>query len=574
MKTLFRYLKSYSLYCFLGPLFKLIEVIFELYVPLVLRDLIEEGISLGDQSFTVKCVIKIALLGLMGFLSALSAQFFAARASAHATGDLKKDLFSHIQQLSFSQIGVIGKNTLFSRLTVDMNQIQTGVNLGLRLLLRSPFVVFGAMIMAFFVNKRSAVYFVILIPLMFLFTFFVLLKTIPMISRNQKLLDKVITVTRENLTGTRVIRAFRHEDEEVRQFTDLTENQSSLQLATAKLSLLLNPVTTILVNVFTVLLISNGKVQFDNRVLSQADLLALYNYMSMILVELIKLANLIITLTRSIASANRIQEIMNTVPEDIPRVLSSASVFHAENSIFIDRASFCYPSASVPAISNLSFSSRPGETIGIIGGIGSGKTTLGYLIAGYYLPTDGTISLYGKCTSSTDPKELRQNIGFVFQHAKLVSGTVRTNLQWSVPNATDVQMIEALKTAQAWDYLETKQGLDTVIERDGRNLSGGQRQRLSIARALLLKPRILIFDDSASALDYITEAKLRKALACLSWKPTKVIISQRISSIQHADKILVLDRGHLAGIGTHEQLLSNCPEYIGIAQSQGMEAES
>ena len=571
MKTLFRYLKSYSLYCFLGPLFKLIEVIFELYVPLVLRDLIEKGIIVGDQNFALKCVLKIAFLGLLGFLSALTAQFFAARASAHATGDLKKDLFAHIQQFSFSQIGSIGKNTLFSRLTVDMNQIQTGINLALRLLLRSPFVVFGAMFMAFSVNTRSAVYFVILIPLMFLFTFFVLLKTIPMISRNQRLLDRVITVTRENLTGTRVIRAFRHEDEEIRQFTDLTETQSSLQLASAKLSLLLNPIATVFVNIFTILLIRNGKIQFVNGSLSQAELLALYNYMSMILVELIKLANLIITLTRSIASAERIQEIMNTVPEDMPQNLCYSSHTYFENSLSVNNVSFCYSSASVPTISNISFSAMPGETIGIIGGIGSGKTTLGHLIAGYYLPTEGNVFLFGKDTSSTDPKDLRQDIGFVFQRATLVSGTVRTNLQWSAPDATDEQMIEALKTAQAWEYLETKQGLDTVIERDGRNLSGGQRQRLSIARALVRKPRILLFDDSASALDYITEAKLRMALAGLPWAPTKIIISQRISSIQHANTILVLDKGRLAGIGTHEQLLANCPEYIGIAQSQGME---
>ena len=571
MKAISKYLKPYLLYCVLGPLFKLLEVVFELYVPLVVKDLIEDGIACNSQQIIFRCTVTIIILGLMGFLSALLAQHFAAKASAHAVGDMKEDLFTHIQKLSFSQLNSLGKSTLFSRMTSDMNQIQTGINLALRLLLRSPFVVFGAMIMAFFVNKESAFYFVILIPILFLITFAILLYTIPLFSKNQKTLDSLVNVTRENLTGTRVIRAFRHEKEEIAEFNDLTDKLSAVQNLSSAISTVLNPVTTILVNIFIVLMIRNGLTLYKNGSVTQGDLLALYNYMSMILVELIKLSNLVITITKALASSNRVNEILLTEPLDVPKSISSGSTRDEETSIDFTDVSYKYPDSNVPAIYPLSFKVRPGEVLGIIGGIGSGKTTLGHLIAGYYIPSDGYVSILGNDTSRSNPSDIRKNIGFVFQKASLISGTVRSNLKWGDTEATDEEMVKALEAAQAWSFLKEKKGLDTVVEREGRNFSGGQRQRLSIARALIRKPDILILDDSSSALDYITESRLRTALSGLQWHPTVVIISQRIASILHADRILVLRNGYLVGNGTHSELLADCDEYREIAVSQGME---
>ena len=570
MKTLLRYLKSYTLYCVLGPLFKLLEVVFELYVPLLIRDLIEYGINQNNKDVIIRCVIKVALFALFGFASALTAQWFAAKASARAVGNMRKDLFDHIQQFSFSQLELLGKSSLFSRLTVDMNQVQSGVNLALRLLLRSPFVVFGAMIMAFTVNVRSAVYFAILIPVMFMITFSILLYTIPLMSRSRQQLDKVVTVTRENLTGSRVIRAFRHEPEEIRHFQKESTVLSNLLELSSNISLLLNPITTILVNIFIILMIRNGRLQFFSGSITQGEVLALYNYMSMILVELIKLANLIITLTRSVASADRIQAVFEIVPDDIPEKVSS---FFNEPSkgIHFEKVSFSYPNSNVPTLNDITFEIGPGETVGIIGGIGSGKTTLGHLIAGYYRPTRGTVSLFGNDTRTADPVSLRNHIGFVFQKTELSSGTIRSNLLWSSCSASDDEMVESLQIAQAWDFLKAKNGLDTEVERDGKNYSGGQKQRISIARALIRKPELLVFDDSASALDFMTESNLRASLSRLPWNPIKVIISQRIASIEHADIILVLDKGELVGAGKHSDLLKSCKEYRDIAMSQGME---
>ena len=574
MKLISKYLKPYLLYSVLGPLFKLLEVVFELYVPLVVKDLIENGISESSYPVIVKCTVTIVALGLMGFLSALLAQHFAAKVSAQATGDLKLDLFSHIQKLSFNQIDSLGKSTLLSRLTYDMNQIQTGVNLALRLLLRSPFVVFGAMIMAFMVNRQSAFYFVVLIPILFVITFAVLLYTIPLFSKSQGKLDHLVNITRENLTGTRVIRAFGHEKEEISEFETNASELYRIQNLSSVISTILNPATTIIVNIFIVILIRNGYSLFKNGVISQGDILALYNYMSMILVELIKLSNLVITITKSLASANRIDKVLSIIPADIPDGIQNGTQKDTAQKILFENVSFSYPGSSVPALSTLSFEVQTGETLGIIGGIGSGKTTLGHLIAGYYLPSDGTVKILGLDSSHTDPKKIRDYIGYVFQKASLIAGTVRSNLQWGCLNASDQEMIESLEAAQAWSFLESKNGLDTAVEREGKNFSGGQRQRLSIARTLVKKPKVLILDDSASALDFITESRLRSAISQLSWHPTVVIISQRITSLMHADRILVLQNGKLVGNGTHEELLETCLEYKEIALSQGMEVEN
>ena len=574
MKLISKYLKPYLLYSVLGPLFKLLEVVFELYVPLVVKDLIENGISESSYPVIVKCTVTIVALGLMGFLSALLAQHFAAKVSAQATGDLKLDLFSHIQKLSFNQIDSLGKSTLLSRLTYDMNQIQTGVNLALRLLLRSPFVVFGAMIMAFMVNRQSAFYFVVLIPILFVITFAVLLYTIPLFSKSQGKLDHLVNITRENLTGTRVIRAFGHEKEEISEFETNASELYRIQNLSSVISTILNPATTIIVNIFIVILIRNGYSLFKNGVISQGDILALYNYMSMILVELIKLSNLVITITKSLASANRIDKVLSIIPADIPDGIQNGTQKDTAQKILFENVSFSYPGSSVPALSTLSFEVQTGETLGIIGGIGSGKTTLGHLIAGYYIPSDGTVKILGLDSSHTDPKKIRDYIGYVFQKASLIAGTVRSNLQWGCLNASDQEMIESLEAAQAWSFLESKNGLDTAVEREGKNFSGGQRQRLSIARTLVKKPKVLILDDSASALDFITESRLRSAISQLSWHPTVVIISQRITSLMHADRILVLQNGKLVGNGTHEELLETCLEYKEIALSQGMEVEN
>jgi len=574
MKLISKYLNPYLLYSVLGPLFKLLEVVFELYVPLVVKDLIENGISESSYPVIVKCTVTIVALGLMGFLSALLAQHFAAKVSAQATGDLKLDLFSHIQKLSFNQIDSLGKSTLLSRLTSDMNQIQTGVNLALRLLLRSPFVVFGAMIMAFMVNRQSAFYFVVLIPILFIITFAVLLYTIPLFSKSQGKLDHLVNITRENLTGTRVIRAFGHEKEEISEFETNASELYRIQNLSSVISTILNPATTIIVNIFIVILIRNGYSLFKNGVISQGDILALYNYMSMILVELIKLSNLVITITKSLASANRIDKVLSIIPADIPDDIQNGTQKDTAQKILFENVSFSYPGSSVPALSTLSFEVQTGETLGIIGGIGSGKTTLGHLIAGYYLPSDGTVKILGLDSSHTDPKKIRDYIGYVFQKASLIAGTVRSTLQWGCLNASDQEMIESLEAAQAWSFLESKNGLDTAVEREGKNFSGGQRQRLSIARTLVKKPKVLILDDSASALDFITESRLRSAISQLSWHPTVVIISQRITSLMHADRILVLQNGKLVGNGTHEELLETCLEYKEIALSQGMEVEN
>ncbi|MBQ6148777.1 MAG: ABC transporter ATP-binding protein [Oscillospiraceae bacterium] len=571
MKTLLKHLKSYSLYCVLGPLFKLLEVVFELYVPLVLKDLIEIGIKMGDDKYVLISFLKILLLGIFGFLSALSAQLFAAKASARASSDMKKELFENIQSLSFSQLESLGASTLYSRMTNDMNQIQSGVNLALRLLLRSPFVVFGAMVMAFQVNTKSALYFVVVIPLLFLLTFAILIYTIPLLKKEQKTIDRVVNSTRENLTGTRVIRAFRHEETEIIEFTALTEQLTQIQNVLSKATSFLNPVTTVVVNLFILLLIKDGRVQFYNGAISQGEVLALYNYMSMILVELIKLSNLVITISRAITSSNRVEEIINLSSEDFSINEKPASDALPSNEVLLRDVSYCYPDSPAEAISDISLALDKGETLGIIGGIGSGKSTLANIIAGYYRPTHGHVWIEGLETSKVSSQTIRDKIGFVFQKASLFSGTIRSNLSWGSSQATDSDMIHALEAAQAWDFLSEKNGLDTVVEREGKNFSGGQRQRLCIARALVKQSPVLILDDSYSALDYITESKMRNAIAHLEWHPTTITISQRISSIQHADHILVLKNGAQVGYGSHQELLSNCDEYREIALSQGIE---
>ena len=557
MKKLLIYLKGYEKETILAPLFKMLEALFELFVPLVMAAVIDTGIAQRDRGYIVRMCLLLIALGVIGLVCSITAQFFAARAATGFSTRLRHALFSHIQSLSYTEMDTVGTSTLITRMTSDINQVQSGVNLVLRLFLRSPFIVFGAMIMAFTVDATAAWIFVVAIPLLSVVVFGIMLWTMPLYKRVQSALDGVLRLTRENLSGVRVIRAFNKEEEERAHFREQNEKLTGLQKFVGRISGLMNPVTYVIVNGAVVVLLYTGAVRVDAGLLTQGAVVALVNYMSQILVELVKLANLIITVTKAIACGNRIQNVF-----EVRNSLKPGS--YVGNDEESGKAG-----AGNESLTDITFRAVTGETVGIIGGTGSGKTSLVNLIPRFYDATRGAVLYDGRDVKEYDPEALRQRVGIVPQRAVLFAGTIADNLRWGKQDATEEEMWEALTIAQAREFVEKKEGgLFASVAQGGKNLSGGQRQRLTIARALIRKPEVLILDDSASALDFATDAALRRAIAGMREKPITFIVSQRTSSILHADRILVLDDGEIAGMGTHEQLLKDCPVYQEIYDSQ------
>ena len=566
MKKLFVYLKEYRRESVLGPLFKLLEAGFELIVPLVVAAIIDRGIRGQDQGYVIRMCLVLVALGLVGLLCSVTAQYFAAKASVGFVTKLRGALYRHIQGFSYQTLDRAGTSTLITRMTSDMNQVQTGLNLALRLLLRSPFVVFGAMIMAFTIDARAALWFAAAIPALSLVVFGIMLVSIPLYRKVQGLLDRVLGATRENLTGVRVLRAFGKEDAETEDFRQKNEAHTAMQKYVGRISALMNPVTYVIINLAILFLIRTGALRVEAGIIGQGAVVALYNYMSQILVELIKLANLIINITKSVACGKRIQSVM-----EIPAGEETAQGLPAGDPRFrvqLIHAGLRYTEGAEEALTDVSLSVLPGETVGVIGGTGSGKSTLVNLIPRFYEATEGRVLVDGKDVRAWDAPALRQRIGVVPQKAVLFKGTVRDNLRWGNAEATDGEIMAAVRIAQAEDVIASKGGLDAEIEQAGRNLSGGQRQRLTIARALVKKPEILILDDSSSALDFATDAALRRALREMEGRPTVFIVSQRTSSIRHADQIVVLDDGRAVGVGRHEELLESCQVYREIYESQ------
>ena len=598
MRKLLIYLKDYKKESILGPLFKLLEASFELIVPLVVASMIDVGIPAQDKGYIVKMALVLVALGIIGLTSSVTAQFFAAKAAVGFATKVRHALFEHIQKLTFGQMDSQGAATLITRMTSDVNQVQNGVNLVLRLFLRSPFIVFGAMIMAFTVDVKAALIFVVVIPLLLIVVFAILLISIPMFGRVQENLDQVMRTTRENLTGSRVIRAFAKEPEEIEEFQRENRVLRNVQVVAGRVSALMNPVTYIIINGGLMALIYVGALQIEGGILSQGQVVALINYMSQILVELIKLANLIITVTKAIACGNRIEAVME-IPAGFPEesgetgrspMQDDMKLTESKNGsgksgislspealpredcpykVVFDQVGMAYNEGGDEAISDVNLKVKKGETIGVIGGTGSGKSTLVNLIPRFYDVTRGRVLVDGIDVRDMEPEKLRSKIGMVLQKAVLFRGTIRENLFWGNEGADDEEIWKALETAQAKEFVEQKEdGLDTMIEQEGRNLSGGQRQRLSIARALVRKPEILILDDSSSALDYATDLKLRQAIKALPGDMTVFIVSQRASSLMHAEQILVLDDGDVVGLGTHEKLLRSCETYREIYNTQ------
>ena len=566
MKRLMKYLKEYRMESVLGPLFKLLEALLELFVPLVMASVIDQGIQTGDKGYILGRCAVLAALAVVGLVFSITAQYFAARASVGFAANLREALFGHIGKLSYGQMDRIGSDTLISRITSDVNQVQSGLNLALRLLLRSPFVVFGAMIMAFTIDVKSALVFLAVIPALSLVVFGIMLWSLPRYRAVQKNLDGVLEKTRENLTGVRVIRAFRMEEDETEAFARRNEALTALQKKVGRVSAVMNPATYVIVNLGIIALIHRGAIRVDAGILTQGQVVALYNYMSQILVELIKLASLILSITRALACAGRIESVLKIEPDmagaDKPRAMRGAGVAFEDVSL-------TYPGGGAAALNHVTFAARPGETIGVIGGTGSGKTSLVNLIPRFYDATAGRVTVGGEDVRTLSTDALRSRIGAVPQKAQLFRGTVRENLLWGDPDADDDRLWEALTAAQAREIVESRpEGLDYGIAQGGRNLSGGQRQRLTIARALVRRPQILILDDSASALDFATDLALRRAIKSLDYHPTVFIVSQRTSSIRHADRIVVLDEGNVCGVGTHEELMASCPVYREIHMSQ------
>ncbi|MDE6597073.1 MAG: ABC transporter ATP-binding protein/permease [Clostridia bacterium] len=568
MQKLLKYLKNYKLQSILAPLFKLLEAAFELFVPLIVSAIIDRGISggAGWQYIVYACLILIGL-GALGLVSAVAAQYFAARAAVGFSKELRHDLFSKMQSLSYADIDGLGTSKMITRMTSDVNQIQSGVNLVLRLFMRSPFIVFGAMVMAFIINVTAGGVFAVAIAVLCVVVFGIMLISIPLYKKSQGKLDKVTTSTRETLTGARVLRAFCKEEDEIKKYNARNEDLTKSQKFVGTISALMNPLTYAIINAAIIVLIYVGAIKVDGGVLSQGNVVALYNYMSQILVELIKLANLIITVTKSFACAGRVNEILDMQPS----IKSAAESVVQEAKHFIEFNNVCvnYGNASVDALRDISFTVDKGQTIGIIGGTGAGKTTLVNMIPHFYDVRSGEVLIDGQNVNSIDGEALRDRCGIVPQRAVLFKGTIRENMQWGKNDATDEEINEAIISAQADDVILSKDyGLDEEVEQGGKNFSGGQRQRLTIARALVKKPEILILDDSASALDYATDANLRKSLKELDYNPTVFIVSQRTSSIKHADKIIVLDGGKMIGCGTHDELLKTCEVYKEIHYSQ------
>lgn len=566
MFKLLKYLKNYRAESILGPLFKLLEVCFELTVPLIVARIIDCGIAAGDKAYVLKMCGILVILAVVGLASAVTAQYFAAKAAIGFAADVRKRLFSHIGRLSYSQLDGMGASTLITRLTGDINQVQAGVNLTLRLLLRSPFVVFGAVIMAFTVDARSAFIFTVVIPVLFAVIFGIMLASIPLYKKVQLKLDGVLLKTRENLQGTRVIRAFCKEESEISDFNSANGELAKMQIIVGRIASFLNPVTFIIINIGIVALIYTGALNVQSGAISKGDVVALYNYMSQILAELIKLASLIISVNKAIACGNRIQSVLETKPAIVS---GGGAKEDGSYAVEFDNISLSYGEASEKALSGISFKIKKGETVGIIGSTGSGKTSLVNLIPRFYEASAGRVTVFGGDVRDYDINRLRGKIGIVPQKTSLFSGTLRENIQIGKPDASDAEITEALYTAQAGQLLTDKpEGLDLVIEQDGRNLSGGQKQRVAIARALVRKPEILILDDSSSALDYATSAALSAALRETDFSPTVIIVSQRISAIRSADRIIVLDEGSVAGIGTEKELLEGCEVYREIYNSQ------
>ena len=567
MKKLLSYLKYYRTEAILAPLFKMLEAFFELMVPLVIAAMIDEGIARGNRGVIFSKAAILVLLCFVGFAASVTAQYFSAKAAAGFARRVRYDLFDNIQKLSYTQLDKLGSSSLITRMTSDMNQVQQGVNLTLRLLLRSQFIVFGAMIMAFTIDVREALIFAVAIPMLGLTVFLVMLYCLPGYRRVQAGLDGLLTLVRENLSGVRVIRAFRIEKAEKERFFDRNEELTRLQEKVGRISALMNPITLLILNIAIAILIYTGAVKVFAGELTQGEVVALYNYMSQILIELIKFANLIITITRAIACGRRVQAQLETVPDKDGGTLTAEDA--GGDIVAFDKVFMRYDQAADDDLEDISFTVRRGEKIGIIGGTGSGKTTLVNLIPGFYKATGGQVRVFGKDVKELDMSWLRSRIGIVPQKAVLFSGTVRENMLWGNENATDEEIWEALEAAMAAPFIRTKnKGIDYVLEQGGRNLSGGQRQRLTIARALVRKPDILILDDSASALDYQTEYGLRQALFSLDYDPTVFIISQRTSSISGCDRILVMDDGRIVGNASHDELLSSCDEYREIYESQ------
>ena len=573
MKRLMTYLKDYKKESVLAPLFKLLEAFFELMVPLVMANIIDYGISNRNMGYIGKMGLLLLLLGVVGLASSITAQFFAAKAAVGFSTKLRQALFNHIEDLSFTDIDKAGTSTMITRMTSDVNQVQSGINMTLRLFLRSPIIVFGAMIMAFTIDVKCALIFVVAIPLLSVVVFGIILSTIPMYKKVQSKLDQVLGITRENLTGVRVIRAFHQEAKEADRFRENNEALSAMQIFVGKISACMNPVTYIIVNGAIIALIYTGAVQVNIGNLSQGEVVAIINYMNQILVELVKLANLIVTMTKALACAERVASVFD-IGADAAYVGAQDQKLADkvdQSAPFLDfkHVSLTYQGAGAPTLQDMNFTVNRGDTVGIIGGTGSGKTSLVNLIPGFYPATEGEILLEGRDIRTMSDEELRGRIGVVPQKAVLFKGTIRSNLQWGKPDATEEEMWKALELAQASEVVDGKPGkLDATVAQNGKNFSGGQRQRLTIARALVRNPEILILDDSASALDYATDAKLRAAIRTLEDKTTTFIVSQRASTIRHADKIIVLDDGEIAGMGTHDELLKDCTVYQEIYYSQ------
>lgn len=568
MKKLWKYMRDYRREGILAPLFKLLEASLELLVPLVMAQIIDTGIANGDGGFILSRCGILAALAAVGLLCSITAQYFAAKASVGFAAKLRSTLFKHIQSLSYSKLDTQGTGTLIARITGDINQVQSGMNLALRLLLRSPFVVFGAMIMAFTIDVKAALVFVVTIPLLSIVVFGIMLWSIPMYKKVQARLDKVLGITRENLSGVRVIRAFCKEDEERREFGERNAALTKLQLIVGRVSAAMNPATYIMINLGIAVLIYVGALRVDSGILTQGQVVALYNYMSQILVELVKLASLIITITKALACAGRVSAALG-VETDMHGADAMPKENDTDEEVRFENVEFSYVTGGEPALSGISFSVKKGETMGIIGGTGSGKSSLVSLIPRFYDATGGHVYIKGNEVKDYPLGALREMVGMVPQKAVLFKGTIRENLRWGNADATGEEMERALSDAQALEIVKAKpEGLDSPVAQNGKNLSGGQRQRLTIARALIKKPEILILDDSASALDYATDLALRRSLAALSYKPTVFIVSQRASSILHADKIAVLDEGKMVGLGTHDELMQTCPVYREIYYSQ------
>ena len=575
MKMIMRFLKDYKKECVLAPLFKMLEAIFELFVPLVVSSVIDKGIVNADKGYIMQMCFMLILLAIIGLVCAITAQYFSAKAAVGAATGMRHSLFAHIQTFSFTEMDTLGTSTLVTRMTSDINQVQNGINMVLRLVLRSPFIVFGAMIMAFTIDVKAALVFVAAIPVLALIVFGIMLATRPMYKNVQSGLDKILGITRENLTGVRVIRAFNKEQDEVKRFKNDNESLNRLQKFVGKISGLMNPLTYVVVNVSIIALIWIGGVRVNAGALTQGQVVALYNYMSQILVELIKLANLIITITKALACAGRIESVFDVTSGMADGSVKEAVAKEEQPGVEFKNVSLTYSGSGASSVEGINFKAMKGQTIGVIGGTGSGKSSLVNLIPRLYDATQGEVLVDGVNVKDYDIEALRNKVGIVMQKAVLFKGTIRENMWMGKKGATDEQIDEALEISQSKEFVDSKQGrLDYVIEQGGKNLSGGQRQRLTIARAIVRKPDVLILDDSASALDFATDAALRKAIRGMNNSPTVFIVSQRAASLMYADLIIVLDDGQVAGMGTHDELLANCEVYKEIYESQFKKADS